>query len=82
LLPMPRTTNSPPDFRSYLTVGDAAAFLGVSIGTLRYWDRTGKLKPARHPFSRYRLYRREGLEGLLKRAATKEPAQVVSAELP
>jgi DNA-binding transcriptional MerR regulator len=31
--------------RDYLTVGQAAEFLGVSPWTLRYWDRTGKLKP-------------------------------------
>ena len=51
--------------RDYLTVGQAAEFLGVSAWTLRYWDRTGKLKPNRHPLSRYRLYRRDQLEVLL-----------------
>jgi MerR family copper efflux transcriptional regulator len=55
--------------RDYLTVGRAAEFLGVSPWTLRYWDRTGKLKPERHPVSGYRLYRREQLAALLRRAA-------------
>jgi excisionase family DNA binding protein len=53
--------------RTYLTVAAAAKFLGVSASTLRHWDRTGKLKPARHPINRYRLYRRADLEGLLRR---------------
>jgi DNA (cytosine-5)-methyltransferase 1 len=55
-----------PNLRDYLTVGRAAEFLGVSAWTLRYWDRTGKLKPSRHPLSRYRLYRRDDLEALLQ----------------
>jgi MerR family transcriptional regulator, copper efflux regulator len=53
----------------YLTVGEAAELLGVSPWTLRYWDRTGKLKPTRHPLSGYRLYRREQLDEILRLAA-------------
>jgi DNA-binding transcriptional MerR regulator len=55
--------------RDYLTVGQAAEFLGVSPWTLRYWDRTGKFKPDRHPVSGYRLYRRERLTAILRKAA-------------
>jgi DNA (cytosine-5)-methyltransferase 1 len=54
--------------REYLTVGQAAELLGVSPWTLRYWDRTGKLTPTRHPLSGYRLYRREQLDELLEQA--------------
>lgn len=50
---------------NYLTVSDAARVLGVSVATLRNWDRAGKLRPARHPLNRYRLYRREELECFL-----------------
>lgn len=50
----------------YLTVGEAAAFLGVSPSTLRNWDRAGKLRPTRHPLNGYRLYRREVLERILR----------------
>jgi MerR family transcriptional regulator, copper efflux regulator len=53
-------------FQDYLTVKEAVKFLGVSPDTLRNWDRADKLKPLRHPINRYRLYRREDLEGLLK----------------
>jgi DNA (cytosine-5)-methyltransferase 1 len=56
----------------YLTVKEAAAFLGVSTSTLRNWDRTGKLKAVRHPINRYRLYRRTDLEQLLQQLG---PAQ-------
>jgi DNA (cytosine-5)-methyltransferase 1 len=52
--------------KDYLTVGEAAEFLGVSAETLRNWDRTGKLKAYRNPINRYRLYRREELEALLR----------------
>lgn len=50
----------------YLTVGEAANFLGVSSSTLRNWDKAGKLVPYRHPINGYRLYRKSDLETLLK----------------
>ena len=55
-----------PSFQDYLTVKEAAQLLGVSPDTLRNWDRADKLKPVRHPINRYRLYRRQDLEGLLQ----------------
>ena len=58
-----------PAFADYLTIGDAAVVLGVSIETLRNWDRQDKFKPIRHPLNGYRLYRRDDLEALLERAA-------------
>ena len=53
----------------YLTVKAAAALLGVCPGTLRNWDRAGKLRPTRHPMNGYRLYRRSDLEAVLASAA-------------
>lgn len=52
--------------RSLLRIGEAAELLGVSAGTLRNWDKAGKLTPLRHPVNGYRLYRREELEKLLR----------------
>lgn len=51
----------------YLTVSEAAKLLGVSAGTLRNWDRAGKVKAMRHPVNRYRLYRIDELRDLLRK---------------
>ena len=55
------------NLRHYLTVGEAADFLGVSAATLRNWDRAGKVKATRHPVNGYRLYRKEQLSSLLEK---------------
>jgi len=55
-----------PSLGEFLTVGEAAKFLGVSASTLRNWDRAGKVVAIRHPVNGYRLYRREDLEKLLR----------------
>ncbi len=54
---------------NYLTVSAAAKFLGVTATTLRNWDRTGKLKPARHPVNGYRLYCEEELKSILRQVS-------------
>jgi MerR family copper efflux transcriptional regulator len=63
---MPRQLNG------YLTVKEAAAYLGVAPATLRNWDRAGKLTPCRHPVNSYRLYRKEDLERILLQAEVKD----------
>ena len=63
-------TTSTRNFAEYRTVGEAAEFLGVSAATLRNWDRTGKLKPRRHPQNGYRIYLHEDLEAVLRSADT------------
>lgn len=52
----------------YLQIKEAAEFLGVTRATLRNWERHGKLNSHRHPINRYRLYKKEDLESLLKKA--------------
>lgn len=49
----------------YLTIGDAAEYLGVSKDTLRRWDKAKKLVARRNPMSRYRLYSKKELDELL-----------------
>src|SRR3954463_9936472 len=49
----------------YLTVGEAASFLGVSPWTLRNWDKAGRLKASRHPKNGYRIYRQQDLAAVL-----------------
>ena len=61
----------------YMTVAEAARYLGVSPSTLRNWDRTGKLVALRHPLNGYRLYRRRDLDELLHKVLVprEEPRQ-------
>ena len=62
----------PRQLSGYLTVKEAAAYLGVAPDTLRNWDRAGKLTPSRHPLNSYRLYRKEDLERIFHRAETRD----------
>jgi excisionase family DNA binding protein len=50
----------------FLTVKEAAEFLGVSPNTVCNWGREDKSPEHRHQINNYRLYRRQDLEGLLK----------------
>lgn len=50
-----------PRWADYLSVQEAAEYVGVSPQTLRRWDAAGKLKPVRHPVSGYRYYNRGDL---------------------
>jgi excisionase family DNA binding protein len=61
---------SPPSLKDYLTVAEAAEFLGVTPTTLRRWDRKGKLRSKRHPINRYRLYRKKDLQVFLTKLNT------------
>ena len=51
---------------AYLTIKEAAAFLGVSPNTLRNWGRDGKVAMHRNPINGYRLFKRSDLEKLLR----------------
>ena len=53
---------------SFLTVTEAAEYLGVSPNTIRNWGRDGKIKEHRHPINNYRLFRAVDLDKLLKKA--------------
>ena len=50
----------------FLKVKQAARLLGVSVSTLRNWDRQGKLRAVRNPLNGYRLYRPEDLEKIVR----------------
>src|SRR4051794_41769118 len=43
-----------------LTLGEAARAIGVSVDTLRRWDRAGKVQTLRDERNRRRVPRREG----------------------
>lgn len=50
-----------PEADDYLTVAQAARFVGVSPATLRRWDSAGTLVAIRRPGSNYRYYRTSDL---------------------
>ena len=54
-----------PKLSEFLTVGQAALYLGVSKDTLRRWDRSGKLTARRHPLTEFRLYLKRDLDTVL-----------------
>ena len=54
------------NLKELLTINEAAGLLGVNKMTLRRWDVSGKLKAYRNPMNKYRLYKREELEALLR----------------
>ena len=54
---------------AYLTIKDAAEFLGVSMNTLRNWGRDGKVAMHRNPVNGYRLFKKSDLENLLRATA-------------
>ena len=51
---------------TYLTIKEAAEFLGVSLNTLRNWGRDGKVPMHRNPVNGYRLFKKSDLEQLLR----------------
>lgn len=48
--------------KELITISEAAEILGVSIDTLRRWDKSGKLKPIKTSDAGYRLYSRSQTE--------------------
>ena len=50
----------------FVTIRQAAKFLGVSLNTLRNWHRDAKIPVYRNPVSNYRLFKKTDLEELLR----------------
>ena len=61
-----------------LSLGDAARALGVSVDTLRRWDRAGKLRTTRDERNRRRVPRRE-VERLTARPSRHTVGDTLSA---
>ena len=58
--------------KEYMTIKEAAQYLGVSKMTLRRWDNAGKLTAKRHPMNRYRLYKKSELDEILRKIEEQE----------
>ena len=61
---------------TYMTIKNAANFVGVTPLTLRNWDKRGKLVAYRHPLNNYRLYRIEELEKIFKMIEGRRPRKL------
>lgn len=59
--------------KGLVTIKSAAEILGVSVETLRNWDRRGILTAKRSPQNGYRLYNISELQKMLKQKQIKEP---------
>jgi excisionase family DNA binding protein len=66
-------------FGDYLTIAQAATYVGVSAATLRRWDDAGKLTAVRRPGSQYRFYRIADLEPFRLEYSTAAKAKDVVA---
>ena len=62
---MPKPLSPNGNLKTYLSISEAAEFLGVTPMTLRRWDKAGKLMARRHPLNGYRLYKKQDLQMLL-----------------
>ncbi|MYD98673.1 MAG: MerR family DNA-binding transcriptional regulator [Gammaproteobacteria bacterium] len=63
----------------YLTIAEAARYIGVSSATLRRWDAGGKLRATRRAGSNYRYYRVADLEPFrLEYSAAADAADAVA----
>jgi len=64
----------------YLTVAEAAAYLGCCPDTLRRYDRANKLPARRHPLTAYRIYLRSELDEFLRKVADGDKKAAVRAK--
>ena len=60
---------------SYLTIKEAAEYLGVSPNTLRNWGRDDKVPMHRNPINGYRLFKIADLDKFLAQIETSKRAK-------
>ena len=64
---------------NYLRTSQAAEFLGVSPGTVRNWEKQGKLRAHKLPQNGYRLFLKADLESVLREVQDSGAAQSASS---
>jgi excisionase family DNA binding protein len=52
--------------KEFISIKEASIILGVSKGTLRNWDESGKLRAHRHPLNNYRVYKTADIDKLIE----------------
>ena len=57
---------APLNVSDYIRTSEAAGILGVSLGTVRNWADSGKLRSRRLPQNRYRLFLKKDLKAVLR----------------
>jgi len=55
----------------FVTIKEAARYLGVSPNTLRNWGTVGKIKMHRNPLSNYRLFKKSDLQSFFVRLSSR-----------
>jgi len=63
-------------FHNLITISAAADILGVSVETLRSWDKQGLLPAARDQKNRYRMYKVADLETFAARHGRKRKTRL------
>lgn len=58
--------------KEYLSIGEAANLLGVSVCTLRRWDKSGKLISTYRTFGNHRRYRTNHINKLIHKEKNKQ----------
>ena len=66
--------------KELLAIGDAAKYLGVSIDTLRRWEKKGKVVPLRSPGG-HRYFDKEALDKLFGTKYTREESDKSSVRM-
>ena len=67
--------------KGYVTIKSASEIIGVSIETLRNWDKTGKLSSKRDGKNGYRLYSISQIQKLVTEHKIKPIKKVNRAKL-
>jgi len=66
----------------YLTISEAAEYLGVSPNTLRNWENADKIVAHRHPVNGYRLFKQEELDALLNQVQAPDVTENKTSKKP
>lgn len=67
------------DVDKLISVGEAAARVGVSVDTIKRWEKAGKLAQAQRTPTGHRRFRRADIERLLTDGVEQTPAAMGGA---